>query len=125
MITDDDDLQPPEMPLGYDDLGRPVPTVEPIYECAQPDEGDQRGDFEEKLARFLSWLAEGGNVQTAGRKVLVLAHLAGKSGCRSDAELAAKLNMSRARISQLRADLARTLPSLGRCRRRQKFNLTP
>jgi hypothetical protein len=73
------------------------------------------GDFAEMLAVFLAWQIAGGDVETAGRRAWTVAHLAGKSGCETDAELAAKLNISPGRISQLRAEIQANFGTFGKC----------
>jgi hypothetical protein len=121
-MFDDDDLGvAPELPLAYDDEGRPIPVAHPVYYDADPEPDDPEQDgFLLKLAAFIGWLAEGSDVETAGRKALLLAHFCGKSGCRTDSELATKMNLTKARLSQLRSELATILPNgLGRCNRRR------
>jgi len=109
----------PEMPLAFDEAGHPVAVSHPIYETADEAQDDPRSDFQEKLANFLQWLADGATVEQAGRKAILLAHLAGKSGCKTDKELARRLNISGGRISQLRAEIIGDFGGLGRCNRRQ------
>lgn len=108
-----------------DEYGNPrPPDADGITEFQYPDD-DQgaeraRDGFEEKLAAFLAWLTEGCDVKQAGRKALLVAHFCERSGCASDAELARKLKLTPARISQLRRDLSRVLPNrIGECNRRQ------
>ena len=108
------------MPLAFDEAGRAVAVSHPIFETPGDDpQDDPRSDFQEKLAGFLQWLAAGNSVEQAGRRAILLAHLAGKSGCKNDKELARKLNISGGRISQLRAEIIGEFGSFGRCNRRQ------
>ena len=122
-MNDDDNIElendVPEMPLAFDEAGHPVAVSDPVYETADDTQDDPRSDFQEKLATFLEWLAAGATVEQAGRKAILLAHLAGKSGCKTDKELARRLNISGGRISQLRAEIIDDFGSLGRCNRRQ------
>lgn len=118
-MSDDLDIAP-EMPLAFDSEGRPVAVTLPFYSPPDDDtQDDPRSDFQEKLAGFLQWLAAGATVEQAGRKAILLAHLAGKSGCKTDKELARRLNISGGRVSQLRAEIIDDFGSLGRCNRRQ------
>ena len=122
MTAEDRDPDPPEMPVAFDGEGRPVAVDLPaVYdEAEQPDY--ERDGFEAKLVEFLAWLVEGTSVKSAGRKALLLAHFCGRSGCKDDGQLANRLGITRARISQLRRELSRILPHLSGCNRRQ--NLT-
>jgi hypothetical protein len=52
-------------------------------------------------------------------KVHVFAHLMLKSGCKTDFELATRLNISAGRLSQIRAEIEGVFPSLARCNNRQ------
>ena len=117
-MSEDLDIAP-EMPLAFDEGLHPVAVTHPVYETPDETQDDPRREFQEKLARLLQWLAAGSNVEQAGRKVLLLAHLAGKSGCKTDRELARRLNISGGRLSQLRAEIIGDFGSLGRCNRRQ------
>ena len=122
-MNDDDNIElendAPELPVAFDEAGHPVAVSCPVYETPDETQDDPRREFQEKLATFLQWLAAGSNVEQAGRKVILLAHLAGKSGCKNDKELARRLNISGGRISQLRAEIIDDFGSLGRCNRRQ------
>ena len=128
-MSDDDNIElendAPELPtigdVFFDDAGEPVAITTPYDTAVEADatQDDPRSDFQEKLADFLQWLAAGGSVKQAGRKAILLAHLAGKSGCKTDKELARRLNISSGRLSQLRAEIIDDFGSLGRCNRRQ------
>ncbi len=123
-MNDDDNIElendAPELPVAFDESGHPVAVSPPVYETPDDDTQDApRSDFQEKLADFLQWLVADATVEQAGRKAILLAHLAGKSGCKTDKELARRLNISGGRISQLRAEIIDDFGSLGRCNRRQ------
>jgi hypothetical protein len=110
------------MPLGFDDVGRPVPVEHPaVYDVEiEGDERDQaRDELLEKLCSFVDWIAGDGNVKKAGRRAVLAQHLAGRGGCRTDSELASRLNITPGRLSQLRAEMEAVWPGFGRCNRRQ------
>ena len=83
------------------------------------DQGEARKEFQEKLCVLAECLMEARTPKTAWHKVHVFAHLMLKSGCKTDSELAAKLNISAGRLSQIRAEIAGIFPSLARCNARQ------
>ena len=116
-MTEDADI-PPEMPLAFDEAGRPVAVAHPVYAADDPQDAPQ-ADFAEKLARFLQWLTEGGDVVRAGTKAFIVLHLAGQSGFKTARELAVRLNISNGRFSQLRAEIIEEFGSFGRCNSRQ------
>jgi hypothetical protein len=117
-MTEADNIFAPEMPLAFDEAGHPVAVSHPVYEPDESRGDDARKDFQEKIAGFLGWMASG-SVRQAGRRAILLAHLAGKSGCLTDRQLAKKLNISPGRISQLRSEIIGDFGGLGRCNRRQ------
>jgi hypothetical protein len=120
-MTEENDIDGPDLIAAFDGEGRPVAVTHPVYETADGtgNEADTRSEFTEKLNRFLQWLVASGSAEKAGRTVFLIAHMAGQSGCKSDAELARKLNISAGRLSQLRADISRGFESLDKCNRRQ------
>ena len=93
-------------------------TWHPSYQDDEPPT-ENRADFAEALGKFLAWLAPDADVKAAGRKAVLLAHLARQSGQATDAAVARKLNISRARLSQLRREIRAFFPSLESCNRRQ------
>ena len=106
----------------FDGDGRPVLLDHPaVYDSDTEgdDRSEARADFAEKLGALLSWLAADGSVKGAGRRTLLIAHIAGRAGCQSDAELAGRLNLTKSRVSQLRAEIEALLPGFGLCNRRQ------
>lgn len=113
----------PEADSGFEGNVR-VPVVRPaIYgdqgDAEGGDRGEDRTDFAAKLGALLEWLAAGGNVKKAGRRTILFTHLTGRGGCRTDAELARRLNITAGRFSQLRAEIEAAWPGFGRCNRRQ------
>jgi hypothetical protein len=120
-----EDCEPaaPEMPVAFDQDGRPIAIAEPaIYDVRQrePDDFERKvyeakhDSFEQRLVLLIAWLAGDGSVFVCGLKAKLLRHVCGRSGCRTDAELANELGVSGARISQIRAELNRLLPGIGR-----------
>jgi hypothetical protein len=115
----EDSEMAPELPIAFGGDGHPIPVDYPADPDHQERNDPERRDFEQRLVNFIGWLVEGGTVTTAGRKALLLAHFCGKSGCATDVELAAKMHVTRSRISQLRSEIALILPGLGDCNRRR------
>lgn len=87
-----------------------------------PSTGDRTSDFAVKLRLFLEWQVISGSIDTAGKKAFVVAHLGGFSGCKTDADMARKLEITPARFSQLRTEIRHIFGEFGACNRRQ--NLT-
>lgn len=113
----DEDPMPPELPhYGYEN-GQIVPVDLP----AEPAEQEQaeRHDFEEKLGAFLRWLTDGGTVTSAGRKALLVAHLAGTTTAKDDAAFAKQIGVTKARVSQLRREIGNGYGRLARCNGRR------
>ena len=112
----------PEMPLAFDADHRPIAVTHPIYEAANDDhhqdDAAQRRDI---IAGLLRLLASGkGDCAATGRRLLVTAYLCGAlPDCQTDAELARRLTISRARVSQIIREIKGVLPSLAKCNRRQ------
>jgi hypothetical protein len=107
----------------FDSDGRPCQVQDPaVYDEPDPaetDAGALRVEFAAALAALLVWIGDSKTVLAAGRRALIVSHAAGKSGCKSDAELAQRLNISKGRVSQLRAELEDYSPGMARCNRRQ------
>lgn len=119
-MNSDDDFQPPEMPLAFDDEGRPVPVSHPaVYDADLEPDADGHNEFQAKLGAFLRWLTDGATVESAGRKALLIAHLAGQGANQTDAELAKRIGVSRARVSQLRREIANDFGRFARCNGRR------
>jgi len=118
--SDGAELAPPEMPRAFDAEGRPIAVTHPaVYDDCEPEADDDRSDFPQKLALFLEWLSADGSPKTAGRKVILISYIAGRTKWQTDAEAAAGLNISKGRISQLRSEIDAILPGFGRCNMRQ------
>ena len=119
-----DDLDnPPEMALAFDEGGHPISVTHPFYETQDDTQDEQRSVFQEKLAILFSWMAAGKTVEGAGRRALLLAHMAGKSGYKTDKLLARRLNITSSRISQLRAEIIDDFGDFGKCNSRQNATL--
>ena len=86
---------------------------------AEHDESDAPRERQERMGVFLRWLAHSGNVERAGERALLLAHVSGVSPFKTDAQLAAKLNITRGRISQLRKEIDAFLPGVNGNRRQK------
>ncbi len=78
-----------------------------------------RDDAAESLQTFLSTFT-GLKLKPAGYRILILAHLNGKSGFETDIALAKHMGISASRLSHLLSEFAPTFPSLSRLKRRQR-----
>ena len=85
----------------------------------EPEPSEWRIEFHERLANFLDWLSGTGNVTHAGRRAVILAHISGKGPFVTDAEAAKKLNMTPARLSQIRAEIEALWPGFTGNRRQK------
>jgi hypothetical protein len=110
----------PEMPLAFDDEGNPVPVVEPAVYDPEPEADGDRGDLREAIGNFVEMLAGVGDAKLTGQVVQVLAFLAGRTPCRTKAELAARLKVSPGRISQILQAIPAEFRSLAELRNRGK-----
>ena len=70
--------------------------------------------------RWIGWIVGTGNDKSARQREAIVAHIIGKSGVRTDAQLAKKLNISTARISQIRANFIEQFGKVGKINSRQK-----
>jgi hypothetical protein len=123
----------PEMPLAFtrdlDPAGKPrytpTPCPEPLYTDNERDErapDRRRADLEEVVSEFLRMMTANGNALQVGQRMIVLAYLAGKTDCRTHAELAERLNISAGRVSQILSDIPMAFYSLCRLKRRKKYS---
>ena len=103
----------------FDEDGQRVLVVYPDIEAEGDDRTEARADLAEMAGALLTLLVADGSVKGAGRRTLLVAHMAGRAGCQSDAELAGRLNLTKSRVSQLRAEIEALLPGFGLCNRRQ------
>jgi hypothetical protein len=97
----DDETTPPEMPLAFDEAGRPIAVTHPTYEAGEDYDDDPRADMQTAIGNFLELLASSGDAYKSGQVLQVLAFLAGRTPYRTKAELAAALNVTPSRISQI------------------------
>ena len=118
-IPEDNEPAAPEMPLAFDDAGRPVPVTEPaVYD--EPQEAGDGLDLEPILDLFLLAAPDARRV---GERVVFLSYLMPRvaGGPKSLRELASWLGCShvtaRQRLNRFKADFARDLrPCLNRRR---------
>ena len=67
-----DELIAPEMPLAFDDAGRPIPVTEPVYDEVP---GDEQGN-DSALPDLLEWLLIGArNATEAGERAAFIGYL--------------------------------------------------
>jgi len=99
---------------GFGEDGERIATSDFVYPSDGQEREPGRDEFAEKLGAFLSWLTEGGTVEAAGRKALLLAHLCGKADAKSDREFAKRVGVTPARVSQLRREITNGYKRLGR-----------
>jgi len=123
---DDDDAtdqEAPEMPMAFDSEGRPIKVTHPIFETMDEDEdatrhSNARGEIVAGLMRMLTHNADAAK---AGQRLLVVAYLSGAiPECKTHRDLAARLNISPGRVSQIINDLRAIMPSLAVCNSRQR-----
>ncbi len=126
-MTDPDDIDPPspEWPTAFDSEHRPIPIAHPMGE---PDhwqwrrEGTtaQRHSLQEGLRRFIEMLvADDTDPRVIGERALLIAWLAGTREFDSQSEMAVRLGITPARLTQIRNEVTDIFPSLGRLKRRQ------
>jgi hypothetical protein len=127
-LNDCDDQQPdfaPELP-GFDDAGNPVPkTWNPFREPPTSAERFRRALIDagrEAILGTLAMIADG-TPRDIARKATILAWIMGAREFRTQREIAAFLNITDARVSQIRAQLLRDYPTLQRLRSREKSGL--
>ena len=119
---DANDPLPPEMPA-FDDANRPILHEPPaVYQERERTRRRAGDDFYIQLAQFLANLTDGLDALRAGQRVLILAQCCSKTGCETDAELAARLNMTPARVSQIRRELVPFVGRLAGCNGRRRFS---
>ena len=118
------------MQCRYDGHHKPAESGEPsefdiaVETVAAP---ERRADAEQDqahavaghvLGEFIRRLCADGDALTAGRRLMLLAYLAGQLECSTNRELARKLKVSPGRVSQLMAELPEDFASLMRLKRR-------
>jgi hypothetical protein len=110
-------------PTGYafDADGNQVATVDFVYPGDAPEDGEptHAAEVQEALAEFLAGFAKL-RVSPAGRRILLLAYLAGKTDFKTDAELARHFRISATRFSHLKREFSSTVASLSRLGNRQR-----
>lgn len=114
-ITDD----PPEMPQAFDEAGRPCAVTDPVY---PDDEGDGsepiRADAFTIMREFVRVMTEGATALQTGQRLHVLAYLSGISDATTQRELAAQLNVSPGRVTQILHGIPGDLQSVCRLKGR-------
>lgn len=115
-MTEDADIDAPELPTCFDDEGRPIAVVQPLYETP-PDDAPE-DDQLDKLAAWLDWL-DHGDERDAGIRIKLIRHFCGKSNCKTDADFAAKYRLSKGRISQLRSEIEAIAGRVANCNGRR------
>lgn len=85
---------------------------------AQP-YNEMTGAWSEYIANWLFWLAGSGNPKLAANRAIVAAHVCDRSKKQTDAQLARKLNISSARLSQYRREIIERFGRVGHCNNRQ------
>lgn len=107
-MFNDNDFNAPELPVHFDEDGRPcfvdMPTDEP--------EADDRADVRESLAGLIRLLTDGATALQAGQRVHLLAYAVGVNGHRTQQALADELNISKGRLSQIRREMPKELGGL-------------
>ncbi len=111
--------QAPELPVCYDEQGRPVAVVNPEYEPERPPDW-LREDRLETIRRFIEVLAEHGTVTEAGQNIVTLAWLCNVRQFRTQKELADYLRVTPARAAQIVSRVGDIFPGMNRLKRRQK-----
>jgi hypothetical protein len=118
-MTDASDIDPPEMPVAFDEQGRPVPVSHPVYDPGEAEQIDQpRADASSILAEFLRTMTKGRTANQAGQALHILAFWAGVHEAETNRALAAALKVSPGRITQIMAVIAGDFPSLARLKSR-------
>ena len=105
----------PEMPLAFDEAGHLVPITSPLYEPAEQDQDDHL----DRLAGWLDWL-DRGSPEAVGIRVKLIRHICGRSGAKTDSQLASQLNISKSRISQIRRELKGQIARFANCNLRRR-----
>jgi hypothetical protein len=106
----------------FDDDGQPVDVTMPeVYGDEEHPPEPDRADIgqQPRLIGLLNWITRGGSIIRAGERTLVLAHMLGCGVFKTDAALAAKLNMSPGRICQIRQEIEGRLPGVNGNRRQK------
>lgn len=93
-VTDDDDILPPEMPC-FDEAGRPVGVVQPIYETSEPLALDAQGGLTLRDVFDLLLYAAQDDHEIAGRVSLLGYLMKSERAPKTLAELGARLGISR------------------------------
>lgn len=101
----------PELPCYFDEQGRPVGVVDPVFE-GEPDTTDSAGSVE--LEPFLACLMTAAtSVGTVGERVACLAYLLNVQQVRSLRDLARLLGVSHVtaqkRVNRFRAEIAKEM----------------
>ena len=108
-------------PYAFDDDGNPVLTVEPVYPDDAP-EADTREDTLAAILELLRNLTEDDGQPLppllTGQRLHLLAYLAGVTDCRTQRQLATRLNVSPGRVTQILQALPSELQALARLKGR-------
>ena len=91
--------------------GYATPDLQPYDEMT--------GAWSEYIANWLFWLAGSGNAKLAANRTIIAAHVADRCKKQTDAQLARKLNISAARLSQYRREIIERFGRVGHCNNRQ------
>ncbi len=90
--------------FGFDDGGERVPVTQPDI-LEKETETETREDGLQAVLNFIALVITDAGPYKTGQRVHLLAHHFGLSDCKTDKELARKLNLSPGRVSQIKADL--------------------
>jgi len=112
------ETRPPATGFGFDSDGSRVATADFVYPGDGPEDKPTRGDTLAAICQFLRDLTEDAPALLAGQRLHLLAYLCGASDCQTQRQLAAKLNVTPGRISQILARLPSEWQGMARLKRR-------
>lgn len=101
----------------FDGDGSPIATADFAYPGDAPEDGT-REDTQAAIVEFLRQLTEDTPALLAGQRLHLLAFLAGASDCQTQRQLAARLNVSPGRITQILQALPIEWQGMARLKRR-------
>lgn len=109
--------EPPEVELlgRLKEAGAKFPDEAAALEIIRADlhQQDNRADSRQITVRLIDWITQGKTVTQAGQMAFVLAYSFQLSNCRTQSELADKLEISQGRASQLINQIGETLENIG------------